>query len=109
MWLFGLTLVLLCYVFFTPYYEQLNTTSLYILCPFMCVLAFVQKPRLWPNRYFKWLIILYLWVAFTAVGAYDSEPAIRELHQILGCVLLTYIIAQWGQYQKAIPWLYIAL
>ena len=106
MWAFALTWVLLCFAVFVPYYEQYNKISLYVLYPLMTVLAFIQKPVVFPNNYFKWLIILYLWVCFTTVGAYDTEVALHELHQILGCVLATYIFAQWAQYKKAIPWLY---
>lgn len=106
MWAFALTWVLLCFTVFMAYYEQYNVISLYVFYPLMTVIAFIQKPKIFPNNYFKWLIILYIWVSFTTVGAYDTNVALRELHQILGCILATYIFAQWAQYRKAIPWLY---
>ena len=104
--LFGICWIILSIASIVPYYEQLNRICLYVLLPLAFLLSFIQSPRLKFNKYFFGLILLYTWISFTALFAYDTEVAIKELHKILGCIMITYIISNWAQHSKAIPWLY---
>ena len=104
--LFGICWIILSIASIVPYYEQLNRICLYVLLPLAFLLSFIQSPRLKFNKYFFGLILLYTWISFTALFAYDTEVAIKELHKILGCIMITYIISNWAQRSKAIPWLY---
>ena len=103
---FCLIWLLLCFAAVVPYYEQLNKVALYVLIPLVFVLTFICVTPKIPNRYFTGLSVLYGWVCFTAFFAYNAEVAQVELHQVLGCVLLCYILASWAKYPKAIPWIY---
>ncbi len=84
----------------------LQQISLWICVPGSAVFAFLAVPHHKTNSYIKLQIALYLWVAFTALFAFDFGLATDQLKRILGCFLMLYAINQLGKDYKLIPWLY---
>ena len=105
--LFYVTILLLWFTAYAHYQgETMNKVSLYIVTPMVLVLALVQRFTFRVGRWMGWLMILYAWVGLMAIGAYNATEASIEMHQILGCVLFSFIIASLAQDMKQIPWLY---
>lgn len=87
---------------------ELVSISLYIALPLSFIFSLYQNPiqRLFENRYFKLLIILYLWCAFTSIFAINYDASARQFNQILGVILLFATIVNLSHNKKNIPWLY---
>ncbi len=85
--------------------ETLNPIALYFFIPLAFVISFLRS-GFKVNNSLKLLILLYLWIAFTCFFAYDKELAMRELRQVLGCFLLSFIISQNTKYETMTPWLF---
>lgn len=88
--------------------EKANAYALYGAIPVAFVLSFARNRRLIVNSYFKIYIFLCLWLLFTAFFAIDSSVAFREMRQVLGAFLLSYIVSASAYNEKVKPWMYIA-
>lgn len=82
--------------------------SLYAALPASFIFSLNQNSihHLFKNRYFRLLIILYLWFAFTSIFAVNFNAAVRQFNQLLGVVLLFATIVNLSQDKRCIPWLY---
>ena len=90
--------------FFSP---QWNRWGLYIALPIACVISFfLNKGSIIANKHVTRLWGLLLWVIISVPFAKYTTLAIRELHQILGVILITFLFGILGKNRKAIPWLY---
>lgn len=85
--------------------DQLNFLALYVIIPFACFLT-ILRYQLRTGYSFKWLILLYVWILFTCLFAEYLDLAFRQLKQIIGCVILSYIMTQNARKTHMIPWLY---
>lgn len=85
--------------------DQLNFLALYVIIPFASVLT-VFRYKFNVGYSMKWLLFLYLWTIFTCLFAEYLDLASRQLKQIIGCVLLSFIMTQNGKKSHLIPWLY---
>ena len=85
--------------------DQLNLLALYIIIPFASVLT-VFRYKFNVGYSMKWLLFLYLWMIFTCLFAEHLDLASRQLKQIIGCVLLSFIMAQNAKKPSMVPWLY---
>ncbi len=85
--------------------ERLNSYALYVFIPISFILT-VIKNGIETTRSMKQLIILYIWIALTCLVAAFPDLASRQMRQILGCVLLCYIMAQNSKNSSLVPWLY---
>lgn len=105
-----LFLIIFCVLFaaFASFYsEQLNRISLYIILPFAFLLSFFKNNlTLRTNRYVVILWCLFALIAFSALYATYLDRATRELKQILGVILISFVFAVNCRDRKAIPWLY---
>ena len=86
--------------------DSLNTIALYMAIPFAFVLSYVKCGKIFPNRYVMILFWLYAWDWFSSLWAAYPVSANRELHRVLGAVLLTYIIGVNGANRKMLKYLY---
>ena len=85
---------------------SLNRIALYVAIPFAFLLSFFKKWKVIPNRYEGVLIAIYLWDLLSVLWAQYPESASREMHRIMGAVLLTYIMAVNGEDKGIRPYLY---
>ena len=84
-----------------------NSVALYLVIPCAFVITFFSTGATKVNRYYRNLMILYFWVFYAALFTTNLEPSIAQLKQILGCIIMCYIVAVQAKNEKTIPWLYI--
>ena len=101
------SIVLLLISSFVTLNERLNSVALYILLPIAFASCFLVSKKLFINKYQKYLVILYVWIAFTAIFAYNHDLAIQQLHQLVGCFVLAYIISVLSLNKTLVKWLYV--
>lgn len=73
--------------------ESLNRLALYAVMPSAFVLSFFRHRSIKTNYYENMLLLLCAWAFISSFWASYPEAASRELHQLVGVVLLTYIFA----------------
>lgn len=105
--LFYVSIVLLWFTAYAHYQgESMNHFALYVITPCIVLLTLAQNFTFRVGRWFGSLIGLYIWVGLMAIIAFNRDVAAVEMHQILGCILFSFIIASLAQNPKHIPWLY---
>lgn len=87
--------------------ESLYSVALYVVLPCAFVLTMLQFGLTKVNKYFTIFVILYLWVLFTSLFTTNEELSFLQLKQMLGCVILSFIVASQSHNERNIPWLYI--
>lgn len=87
--------------------DTLNAVALYIIIPIAFAICFLYNNTIRTNKYIRIILILYIWLCITYFAAVYTEPAIRELRQILGAFIFCYIIATLASEERFIPWLYV--
>lgn len=73
--------------------ESLNSLALYVVMPGIFVLTFLSHRSIKTNYYENMLLLLCAWAYISSFWAGYPEAASRELHQLMGVVLLSYIFA----------------
>lgn len=105
--LFYVTVILLWFTAFAHYHsESMNHLALYAVTPCIVVITLLQRFSVRVGRWFGVLMILYVWVGLMSLCAFNKEVAATEMHQILGCILFSFIVASLAQDLKHVPWLY---
>lgn len=104
-----LILLLLCFSATVSLNDSLNPIALYVVIPIAFGISFLQEMKFKPNVYVGILLLLYLWVLFTTFFSYDIDVSLSQLKRILGCALLSYIIAVQAKNEEIIKWLYIII
>ena len=98
----------LCIAAAAGYYtDTANLLSLYIVIPFIFLLTIVTTGRVSLNVYIKLLIILFIWIALSCIWANYPDDAFRQVKQIIGTFLVSYIFAVQSIKQHNIPYFYI--
>lgn len=87
--------------------DSTNSIALYFAIPMAFIVSFLKNKGLRTNKYNGYLMIMYVWVALSSLWATNSSGATQELHQILGVVLLCYIMAANAKSKNMIMWLYL--
>lgn len=88
--------------------ESLNRIALYVILPVSFVLTFLSHKKIKVNYYENMLLLLCGWAFVSSLWAAYPEAAFRELHQLLGVVLLTYIFSANSKDNKPIKlWYFI--
>lgn len=103
-----ISLLLLYFSAFVSFNVELVPISLYTALPLSFAFSLYQNyiRNLFKNQYFRLLIILYAWCAFTSIFAINFESSQRQFNQILGVILLYATILNLSHNKKNIPWLY---
>lgn len=87
--------------------DSLNSIALYVALPLAFSLSFLYYKKVSPNKYIAILFLLYLWDAISYFWADYPSSASRELHRILGAILLVYIMAVNGKKYEMLKYLYL--
>jgi O-antigen ligase len=88
-------------------FEGMQQLALWIAVPSSAVFAFIAVPHHRASVYMRLQIILYLWIAFTALFAINLPIAMSQLRRLVGCFLSIYAINQLAKDYKLTKWLYI--
>ena len=86
--------------------DSINQLALYVALPFAFIVTFLSFGKFQVNKYFNLLVLLYIWILISVTWATDTSVALRQVKQILGSFILSYIVAVKSRSQKNIPWLY---
>lgn len=95
-----------CFLF--SFNDALNKISLYALIPSAFILCLTQFSTRKYNGYIITLFVLYAWIAISSIWAVHTDLATRQLHQIVGVVMMIVIIAKLASNKAIIPYLYFA-
>ena len=87
--------------------EGMQRTALWIAIPTATVFSFLLYPDLKLNIYMKLQIALYLWIAFTAVFAFNQTIAMSQVRRIIVCFMSIYSFNQLARKQGLVKWLYV--
>lgn len=106
----GLILIILMIwysAFASLWSDAANQVALYLVLPLATCLCFFQKGSMSPNKYFKILFALLIWIFISYLWAEHKLVAERQLKQILGTLILCFIYSTVSRNEKSIPYLYI--
>lgn len=84
----------------------MQQTTLWIAVPGSLILAYLAMPQKGMSSYVKYILILYLWIAFTFIFAVDQKIASNHLQRLLGCFIMIYVFGMLSKDYKLVPWLY---
>lgn len=100
-------ILLLYFAAFVSYDDALNVIALYGAIPLAFMLSFLGNNSLKKNRYVKLLSLLFLWVAFTYLGATYMAEANNQMKNILGVFVFSVTLANLSKDKRCLPWLYV--
>ena len=103
------TVVIIALLYFAAFLSMgdYNSIGLYVALPCAFIITFISFRAARVNNYFNILIALYFWVFFTALFSSNFESSTLQLKQILGCIIMCYVIGVNARDEKTVPWLYI--
>lgn len=88
-------------------YAKYNVYALYVLLPLAFIItAFSERMSI--TKPIKWLLVLYIWIVITSFTAYDKNLAIRQLKQMMGAFILSYIVGLCVKKKGLAPWLFFS-
>lgn len=85
--------------------DSINSIALYVAIPLAFFITYFDKEVL-ANRSFKIFMVLAVWLFLSTLWATDTEVAMRQNKQILGGVLVAYIVAKNAYRKSMLPWMY---
>lgn len=88
-------------------YEELNSYALFMAIPIAFCFCFLSHDTLSENKHMRLLLLLYAWLCVSYVFTWNVAAANGEMRKVLGCFILSYVVASLAQRPKNIPWLYI--
>ena len=88
--------------------DGLNSVALYVAIPAAFLVTYDRTRKLCLNRYFFIYLLLCFWLFVTSLVATDVSVAFRELKQVLGAFLLSYVLSGNVGEERVKPWLYWA-
>ncbi|PTL34248.1 hypothetical protein C7120_06840 [Prevotella sp. oral taxon 376] len=92
----------------TLYSDTSNKFGLYIALPLSFVFCTLKNRGFRLNTYEKILYALFAWDCISFLWADDKDMAATELHALLGCFLVTYVVSVLAREKRNVPYLYFA-
>ena len=86
--------------------DSVNTVALYVVIPFAFLLSFFLDNRRFDNHTFRIFLILFFWLVMSTLWAAYFDLAMAQNKQLLGTVLVSYIVGKNAYNTKMIPWMY---
>lgn len=87
--------------------DSINAIALYAVLPSAFIVTFLDTKRIFVEKYFNLLTILYIWILISTLWATDIDVALVHLKQCLGSFILCYIIAVKAKDIRNIEFLYL--
>lgn len=72
--------------------DSMNAIALYVVLPSAFIVTFLGTGRIFVNKHFNLLTVLYIWILISTLWATDLDIALVHLKQCLGSFILCYII-----------------
>lgn len=87
--------------------DSVNAIALYIVLPSAFIVTFLGTWKIFVEKYFNLLTVLYIWILISTLWATDLDVALVHLKQCLGSFILCYIIAVKARDIRNIELLYL--
>ena len=102
--------VLIC-VFFAAivslFADNINAIALYVVLPSAFIVTFLGTGKIFVEKYFNLLTVLYIWILISTLWATNLDVALVQLKQCLGSFILCYIITVKARDIRNIELLYL--
>ena len=85
--------------------DSINSIALYAAIPLAFLITFFDKKSL-TSHSFKIFIALVIWLFLSTIWATYTDIAMRQNKQILGGVLVAYIVSKNASRKNMLPWMY---
>lgn len=92
------------FAFFLP--DNINSIALYIAIPVAFLLSLFGDSRRFENHSFKYFLFLFAWLLLSTLWADYPDLAMIQNKQLLGVVLVSYIVGKNAYNRKMLPWMY---
>lgn len=86
--------------------EEINRVMLYTAVPAAFLISLFSSLRIKMNYAVKICLVLFAWIAFTALFSYDINQSWLHLKKCLGVLLLILTVQNTASNQRTIVWLY---
>ena len=86
--------------------DNINFLALYIVIPIAFVLSLFGDSRRFENHTFKTFLFLFVWLLFSTLWADYPDLAMAQNKQLLGVVLVSYVVGKNAYNRKMRPWMY---
>lgn len=104
----SIVILLLAFSAFASYgSDSMNRIALYVAIPISLVLSILRYGVGRICSYYKYFILMLLWVFISVLWAKDSTLAMRQIQQLAGVFLICSTIIIVGQNNSNIPALYV--
>ena len=92
------------FAFFLP--DSVNSIALYVAIPVAFLISLFGDSRKFDNHSFKTFLFLFVWLLFSTLWADYPDLAMIQNKQLLGVVLVSYIVGKNSYNKKMRPWMY---
>lgn len=92
------------FAFFLP--DSVNSVALYIAIPIAFLISFFGDSRRFDNHSFKTFLFLFAWLLLSTLWADYPNLSMIQNKQLLGVVLVSYVVGKNAYNKKMRPWMY---
>ena len=92
------------FAFFLP--DSINSIALYIAIPMAFLLTLLRGNERFENHSFKTSLFLFVWLILSTLWADYPDLAMTQNKQLLGVVLVSYVVGKNAYNRKMLPWMY---
>ena len=92
------------FAFFLP--DNVNSVALYIAIPVAFLISLFGDNRRFDNHSFKTFLFLFAWLLISTLWADYTDLALTQDKQLLGVVLVSYVVGKNAYNKKMRPWMY---
>lgn len=86
--------------------DNINAIAIWIAIPMAFLLKFIFDSSLYRNKSFKIFVMLFIWTFISSAWALNPALTIRQCQQMLGGVLVAYIVGKSANKEYMLPWVY---
>ena len=86
--------------------DSVNSVALYIAIPVAFLISLFGDNRRFDNHSFKTFLFLFAWLLISTLWSKYPDLAMVQNKQLLGVVLVSYIVGKNAYNKKMLPWMY---
>ncbi len=86
--------------------DSVNLVALYMAIPVAFLISLFGDGKKFDNHSFKTFLFLFAWLLFSTLWAAYPDLAMAQNKQLLGVVLVSYIVGKNSYNKKMRPWMY---
>ena len=86
--------------------DNINAIAIWIIIPVAFLLTFIFDSSSYKNKSFKTFVLLFIWTFISSIWALSPELTLRQCQQMLGGILVAYIVGKSANKEYMLPWMY---